>query len=130
MDGIRLMVGYLASGQGTDRAFALAYGESLERLEAMWRDELSGRFSWWALVTPLSVLGGLGAPLVVVAYVRRKLQARRRLREWEAEGEPGTAEPGPNGGAPAPARAPLRPSAADGHGKPWRIGRGRSHSEP
>jgi len=128
-EGIRQMLSYLESGQGLDRSFALTYGEPLERLEAMWRDDLSGRFSWWAMVTPLSVLGGLGGPLVVAGFLRRKLQARRRLREWEAEGETdltldASAETG-SGLFPAP----LRPSATPPHGHRTRPVRPPPHPE-
>jgi hypothetical protein len=128
-DGIRQMLVYLASGQGLDRSFALTYGEPLERLEAMWRDDLSGRFSWWAMVTPLSVLGGLGGPLVVAGYLRRKLQARRRLREWEAEGEPGSIAEGTAEMRGESFPSPLRPSAAEPHGLRWRPARPPPHTE-
>jgi hypothetical protein len=117
--GIQSLVAGLAAGQSLDRAIALSYGESLERLEEHWREELSGRFSWWALVTPITLFGGLGAPLVVAAYVRRRLQARRRMREWEAEGEvsePLAAEASPGSAPPVP----LRPSLLGDHRRPWR----------
>jgi hypothetical protein len=129
MEGIRQLVDYLAHGAEPSRAFALAYGEPLERLESMWRDELSGRFSWWVMITPLSALGGLGAPLVIAGYLRRKLQARRRMLEWEAESGADAASAQPDEGSPEPPRTPLRPSAADGQGRSWRPVRRPSHPE-
>ena len=85
MTGIRRLLRYMAEGASTHAAFRLAYAEPLAMLEAKWHGELSSRFSWLATVTPLSVLGGLGGPLVLIAYLRRRLERRRRYREWEAE---------------------------------------------
>ena len=104
MEGLRRLLAHMAAGEEMNRAFALTYGEPLAALEQAWQEQLSGRFSWFALVTPISVLGAVGAPLAVAGWLRRRIQARRRLREWEAEGEP---EPEP--GTPLPSR----PSAGE-----------------
>jgi hypothetical protein len=110
LEGIRRLLAHMAQGEEPAGAFAMAYGEPLSALERAWQQRLSERFSWFALVTPLSVLGAVGAPLVIVGYLRRRIEARRRLRDWEDEGEPPTGLP-----------VPSRPSAAPQRGvKSWR----------
>lgn len=84
-EGLRTLVRHMAAGAGLHRAFVETYQRPLGELERDWRDGLAGRFSWAVLLTPIGLLGGIGGPLVLIGYLRRRLERRRRYREWEAE---------------------------------------------
>ena len=85
MGGMQRLLDLMGKGRPPHAAFLLTYGARLSDMEAQWQNELSGRFSYWSLVTSSSLLGGLGIPLVLLAVWRRWLQKRRKFREWEAE---------------------------------------------
>lgn len=139
MTGLRRLLEEMAAGQDTPRAFTLTYGQSLASLEAAWQAELSGNFSWTALVTPITVLGGIGAPLAVIAFLRRRLESRRRMKAWPDEsGDDSAATPGPESfslaeGTPGfglplahpPAEPRSAPRAAGRPFWPWRRPRSR-----
>ncbi len=75
----------LRQGHRFEVAFIRSYGHGLEELVAEWRAELPARFMWY----PLAASGGLPfilvAPLVAVAWIRRKRKVRRGMERLERE---------------------------------------------
>jgi hypothetical protein len=73
---LRQLLAQLGRGRGFDAAVLSSFGVTMEELEVEWRGGLSGRFSWFPMVSsggmPFFVLG----PLVGVAFVRRRRQIR------------------------------------------------------
>lgn len=78
-DGARLrqVLTELSHGRSFDAAVVKVYGKTLSELDAEWRSGLTGRYSWFPVISsgglPLAVL----SPLMVVAMIRR----RRLLRD-------------------------------------------------
>lgn len=83
MTGLRDLLKALERGMAVQDAFSRTYGMSLYALERQWQGELAQRFSYFTLITSTSLLGGLGAPLVLLGVLRRWLQRRRKFREWD-----------------------------------------------
>lgn len=75
----------LAGGATLDAAALDAFGRSLAQLEAEWYETLRTRYLWY----PVGALGALfwiaGAILLVLGWLRRRRQKRRRLAEMELE---------------------------------------------
>jgi len=77
---LRQVLVELGHGRSFDAALVKVYGRTLNDLDAEWRSGLTGRFSWFPVVSsgglPLAVL----SPMIAVAAIRR----RRILREgWD-----------------------------------------------
>lgn len=77
---LRQVLVELGHGRSFDAALVKVYGRTLHDLDAEWRSGLTGRFSWFPVVSsgglPLAVL----SPMIAVAAIRR----RRILREgWD-----------------------------------------------
>lgn len=77
---LRQVLTELRHGRSFDAAVVKVYGRTLQELDAEWRSGLTGRFSWFPVISsgglPLAVL----SPMMVVAMIRR----RRLLRAgWE-----------------------------------------------
>ena len=85
MGGIQRLLDMMGKGTPPAAAFYSAYALRLTEMEGEWQKELSGRFSYWSLITSSTLLGGLGIPLVLLGVLRRWLQKRRKFRQWEAE---------------------------------------------
>lgn len=89
MSGMRLrqVLTELRGGHRFEVAFIRAYGVSLEELVAQWRKGLPARFMWY----PLAASGGLPfffvAPLVAIAWIRRRRAVRRGYQKLEHEDE-------------------------------------------
>jgi len=75
----------LGQGDRFDAAISDSYSSDLRRLEFQWREENNKRFSWAPVILGSSMLwvGALG--LVVVAWVKRRRDTRRRLARWAKE---------------------------------------------
>lgn len=75
----------LRMGKRLEVAFIHAYGRGLEELVAEWRADLPARFMWY----PLAASGGLPfilvAPLVGVAWIRRRRKVQRGMDRLERE---------------------------------------------
>ncbi len=82
---LRQVLTELESGRKFDVAFIRAYGRGLEELVATWRQGLPARFVWY----PLAASGGLPfilvAPLVAIAWIRRRRKVRRGYERLERE---------------------------------------------
>lgn len=85
MAGIKSVLRAMAAGSTVQGAFAAVYTRSLSDLERDWHGDLSGRFSWMALVTSATILGGIGTPLLIAGAMRRWVLRRCKYREWDEE---------------------------------------------
>jgi hypothetical protein len=111
MPAVQALVVELSGGAPAHLALARVYGESLEALEAEWKQARYAAFSWASLIGGTSLLGLLGVPLLVAGRLRRAVVNRRKLRELDAEEHmvPQThAFPPPQGTGPLP-RGYTRP---------------------
>jgi len=81
----RSFLAAIAAGQPVDRAARDVYHASLQELYAEWYDDLRQRY----MVVPIGLaslgLWVIAAFLLVLGYIRRRRQNRRRLGEWEVE---------------------------------------------
>ena len=96
--GIQSLVRAMAAGYTASQALEIVYGYGLGELERQWKQGLLARLSWLSILASSSLLGVVGAPLLVLA-------AR------------GPAPPGADGAAGggrrhAPGLRPARPWAA------------------
>lgn len=84
---LRQVMTGLRQGRRFEVAFIRAYGVSLPELVSQWRAGLPGRFIWY----PLAASGGLPfillAPLVAIAWLRRRRAVRRGYARLEHEDE-------------------------------------------
>lgn len=82
---LRQVMTELRQGRRFEVAFIRAYGVSLEEIVAQWRKGLPGRFVWY----PLAASGGLPfifvAPLVAIAWLRRRRAVKRGYQRLELE---------------------------------------------
>ncbi|MEM9191329.1 MAG: peptidase MA family metallohydrolase [Myxococcota bacterium] len=62
-----------------------AYNESLASIEQRWLTQLNERFSSIPLLVSGTGLWFFASLLLVMAYIRRRRDKRRKLAEWEAE---------------------------------------------
>ncbi|HND55401.1 MAG TPA: recombinase zinc beta ribbon domain-containing protein, partial [Pirellulaceae bacterium] len=77
---LRQLLGQVRMGRSFDGAVLSAYGATLEELEAEWRGGLSGRFSWFPMVSSGGMPFFVLAPLFGIAFFRRRRQIRERER--------------------------------------------------
>lgn len=85
---IRQLFTQLRLGHGFDASVLSAYGVTLGELEVEWRTGLHGRFSWFPMVSSGGLPFFFVAPLITVAFLRRRRQIQdgwRRLDREDAE---------------------------------------------
>lgn len=82
---LRQLLGQVRMGRSFDGAVLSAYGATLEELEAEWRGGLSGRFSWFPMVSSGGMPFFVLAPLFGVAFFRRRRQIRDGWARLERE---------------------------------------------
>ena len=84
--GIRLrqVLTEIELGRRFEVAFIRAYGHGLEELVAEWRAGLPARFVWYPLLASGGLPFVLVAPLILVAWVRKRREYRRGLARLEA----------------------------------------------
>ena len=74
---------------GTEGSFGAAsrhvFGEEFFALEEAWRRHLQKRYTWIPLLGSTGTLWFLATVLLLLAYLRKKVSSRRRLREWSQE---------------------------------------------
>lgn len=99
----RRLISRLAQGEKFERAVQLSYPKPLSGLFEEWNDSLRDRFFWYALMASSSLPMMLCAPLLVVAWRKKKKEkdaalAAMELRErqawerkmgWQPPGMPG-----------------------------------------
>ena len=85
--GLSDLLSRVRQGIPFEAALGQAAGVDLQVLEDEWRTSLSMEWGWVAVVLSADALWGLGALLLVVAYVRKRLEIRagmQRLRDQDA----------------------------------------------
>lgn len=75
----------VAAGESFELAFSSVMKTSLITEENAWLKTLPRRYSWWPVVATSSSVLALGALLLSIGYVRRRLQYRRRMAELTAQ---------------------------------------------
>lgn len=83
----RRFLGHLGRGDDVDTAARRAFGLPIEKLFEEWKTDLTSRYMWMPIGLVGFVAWTLVALLLVVAYLRRKRQNRRRLAQWDVEDE-------------------------------------------
>lgn len=85
---LRQVLTEIRHGRSFEAALVKVYGRTLEELDAEWRSGLTGRYSWFPVVSsgglPLAAL----SPLMVIAVIRRRRQLKagwERLAREDAE---------------------------------------------
>jgi len=88
-DGNRLpfrqFLAAIADGKSTRAAAVDAYGLPLEHLEAEWWEKLRQRYMWSFVGLFTIAVWAFGGLLLVIAWLRRRSQNRRRLAAWARE---------------------------------------------
>lgn len=82
---LRQLITELHEGKRFEVGVIRAYGQGLEEIVGQWRKGLPGRFVWY----PLAASGGLPfifvAPLVAIAWIRRRRAVRRGYERLELQ---------------------------------------------
>ena len=71
----------VSEGVPVDDAAFDAYGRTLPQLEEEWRSDLQGRYLWLPVGVAASAIWVIASFLLVLAWLRRSAQKRRRLAE-------------------------------------------------
>jgi len=98
--GFRDFLAELAHGSGLDAASRHALGRRFVDVEAEWLESLRSRYLWTFVGLGGAAVWVLGAVLLVLGWLRRRRQKRRKLEEWAIEEDETT----PTGVPPAPSR--------------------------
>jgi peptidase MA superfamily protein len=77
----------LAAGKEVDAASQTAFGRRFVDLEQEWLQSLRDRFLLLPLAMGGTALWASGGVLLVLGYLRRRRQAKKKLAEWEREEE-------------------------------------------
>jgi hypothetical protein len=75
----------IAHGKTPNAAAFTAYGRSLDQLEGEWMEQARTRYMWLPVGVGTGFLWGIGGILLVFGWMRRRRQAKLRLRQWEIE---------------------------------------------
>ncbi len=75
----------IAGGMTPNAAARTAYGRDLAQLEGEWMDGVRTRYMWLPVGLGTGALWAFGGVLLVLGWLRRKRQGRKRLRQWEIE---------------------------------------------
>jgi hypothetical protein len=78
----RRFLRYTAAGGTLDEAAVKAYGRPLAVLFDEWRADLRGRYFYFPAAALVGALWLIAAVLLVLAWLRRRRQSKRRLGEW------------------------------------------------
>jgi hypothetical protein len=85
----RKLLKEMRAGQSLDSALQAAYHVNLGFMEREWRAELLRRFGRWpSVLMGLYLLGVLGAPLLVIGYIRARRRHKKTLARWAIEEAP------------------------------------------
>jgi hypothetical protein len=79
------MIGRIARGQSFENSVSQTWSLGIGQLESQWRTALSERFHALPLLVGTGSLWGLIMVLVVLAWWRRRRDARTTLKKWEIE---------------------------------------------
>jgi hypothetical protein len=73
------------NGQTFESAVKDAYGEDLGLLEVDYRADAARRYTFWPILFASSTIWGVAAALFIVAYLRKRKQAQKKLARWARE---------------------------------------------
>jgi len=85
---LRQVLTELRHGRSFDAALVKVYGKNLGELDAEWRSGLTGRYSWFPVISSGGLPFAVLSPLMVVAMIRRRRVLRAgwdRLAREDAE---------------------------------------------
>ncbi len=80
-----LFIRRLREHKNLNYALKLTYGMTMRQLETRWHKKVRVTYSWIPIGTSISALWFLFTWLLVVGYIRKRVQARKKLRQWEIE---------------------------------------------
>ncbi|MEW5767694.1 MAG: peptidase MA family metallohydrolase [bacterium] len=75
----------LSRGNSINTAGLKALGRDMASLEEEWKLYLKKRYSWISVITSSLFLWGMLSGFLIITYLRRKQQYRKRTRAWEEE---------------------------------------------
>lgn len=84
-DKIIGLIKELSQGTNLNLAFKKSLGVNLFELEVAWQASLKKRFNWFAVITNNYSLWLLFPLLCLLAYIIKRRQVKRKLKEWEEE---------------------------------------------
>ncbi|MBI4512111.1 MAG: hypothetical protein HY698_20935 [Deltaproteobacteria bacterium] len=79
-------------GTQVNEAALEAFGRTLDQLEEEWLESLRTRYLWLPLGAGGILLWGGASVLLIVGWVRRRRQAQKTLRNWEADEAKGASQ--------------------------------------
>jgi hypothetical protein len=77
----------LAAGRGTDHAALEAFGVGMDQLENEWWQGMRQRYVWSMVGLFTLAVWVFGALLLILGWLRKRRQGKRRLAEWAAAEE-------------------------------------------
>ena len=84
-DRFASMIARVRGGSRFDSAVEDAYSTDIRKLDYQWRRDVLSRFDWGSWLTGVGTVVFVG--LLVLAYVKKRRQARLKLAQWAAEEE-------------------------------------------
>jgi hypothetical protein len=79
------LVARIARGESFETAVSQTWSADIGQLEHEWRQGLSERYGFLPLLFGTGAIWAMISVLLVIAWLRRKRDARVRLRQWERE---------------------------------------------
>ncbi len=76
---------HMRDGETFDTAFVNTYGKRFSVVEREWRRDLNVAYTWFPVLTGSSVFWGFGGLLFLVAWYRKRKQAKARLANMAKE---------------------------------------------
>ncbi len=75
----------LSQGTNINLSFKKSLGVNLFELEVAWHQSLTKRFNWISVITSSYLLWLIFPLLCLLAYIIKRRQVKRKLKEWEEE---------------------------------------------
>lgn len=85
--GVQELIRELSKGNSINTASLNALGKDMATLEEEWKLYLKKRYSWLSVITSTLFLWGILSVFLIIGYLRRRQQYRKRIQEWEEEEE-------------------------------------------
>jgi Peptidase MA superfamily len=81
----RAIFSRIDKGESFSQALTDAYGTDLFSLETEWLEDAARRYTFWPILLSSSTIWVVAMALFGVAYVRRRSQAKEKMRVWAVE---------------------------------------------